>query len=46
MSYRDTVFYRYHCDTQHTVAKLKSTQWFLDWANKPDPFRHYEGAYL
>lgn len=43
-SFRDAAFYRYHCHTKHTVAKLYSNQWYLDWDNQPNPFRHYVGA--
>ena len=34
----------YHNFTKHTAEKLRRTQHFLDWANMPDPFRHYEGV--
>src|SRR6202050_4717598 len=34
----------YHEFTKHTVEKLRRTQHFLDWANMPNPFRHYEGV--
>ncbi len=34
----------YHNLTKHTAEKLRRTQHYLDWANMPDPFRHYEGA--
>ncbi len=44
--FRDTTFYRYHCDTKHTLARLYSHPHFLDWANQPNPFRHYDGAEL
>ena len=36
----------YHESTKHTVESLRRTQRLLDWANMPDPFRHYEGAPL
>lgn len=39
-----TVFYRYHNSTKHTAKKLMSGGSYLDWANQPDPFRHYHGA--
>jgi len=34
----------YHEFTKHSVQSLRRTQHFLDWANMPDPFRHYEGV--
>jgi SagB-type dehydrogenase family enzyme len=34
----------YHELTKHTVETLRRTQHYLDWANMPDPFRHYEGV--
>jgi SagB-type dehydrogenase family enzyme len=34
----------YHESTKHTVGSLKLAREVLDWANMPDPFRHYEGA--
>ena len=34
----------YHEFTKHSVASLRRVQHVLDWANMPDPFRHYEGA--
>ena len=39
MAWRD-----YHEFTKHTVEKLRRAQHFLDWANMPNPFRHYEGV--
>lgn len=39
MSWRE-----YHEFSKHTVEKLRHTQYYLDWANMPDPFRHYEGV--
>jgi SagB-type dehydrogenase family enzyme len=36
----------YHEATKHSHASLQSNVHFLDWANMPDPFRHYEGAPL
>jgi SagB-type dehydrogenase family enzyme len=36
----------YHEFTKHTVEKLRRAQHFLDWANMPNPFRHYEGVPL
>ncbi len=34
----------YHEATKHTVEGLRRAQQSLDWANMPDPFRHYEGV--
>lgn len=34
----------YHEATKHTPERLRASRHFLDWANMPDPFRHYEGA--
>lgn len=34
----------YHEYSKHSVEKLRRTQHYLDWANMPDPFRHYEGV--
>ena len=34
----------YHESTKHTVASLRRSQHFLDWAGMPDPFRHYAGV--
>jgi SagB-type dehydrogenase family enzyme len=36
----------YHESTKHSAESLRRTQHFLDWANMPNPFRHYEGAPL
>ena len=33
----------YHESTKHSVEALRRAQHVLDWANMPDPFRHYEG---
>ena len=33
----------YHESTKHSVESLRAPH-FLDWANMPDPFRHYEGV--
>jgi SagB-type dehydrogenase family enzyme len=35
-------FYKYHALTKHTVEKLLSSQYSLDWNNEPDPFRIYK----
>ena len=32
----------YHESTKHSVESLRRTPHILDWANMPDPFRHYE----
>src|ERR1035437_9511838 len=34
----------YHEATKHSVESLRRERQVLDWANMPDPFRHYEGA--
>lgn len=34
----------YHEATKHSVESLRSAWHVLDWANMPDPFRHYEGV--
>ncbi|MDQ6759153.1 MAG: SagB/ThcOx family dehydrogenase [Acidobacteriota bacterium] len=34
----------YHEATKHTAEGLRRAQHSLDWANMPDPFRHYEGV--
>jgi hypothetical protein len=34
----------YHELTKHSVESLRRTQHYLDWANIPNPFRHYEGV--
>src|SRR3984957_7321890 len=36
----------YHEFTKHTVEKLRRLQHYLDWANLPNPYRHYEGVPL
>lgn len=35
---------RYHEITKHTPERLRASRHWLDWANMPSPFRHYEGA--
>src|SRR5947208_6237158 len=35
---------RYHESTKHSVESLRPVRHTLDWANMPDPFRHYEGV--
>src|SRR5579863_964182 len=34
----------YHEVTAHSVESLRRSRHYLDWANMPDPFRHYEGV--
>src|SRR5579872_2568079 len=34
----------YHESTKHSVESLRWEPHVLDWANMPDPFRHYEGV--
>jgi SagB-type dehydrogenase family enzyme len=34
----------YHELTKHSAQSLRQTQHYLDWANMPNPFRHYEGV--
>jgi SagB-type dehydrogenase family enzyme len=34
----------YHDATKHSPESLRQSQHFLDWANLPHPFRHYEGV--
>ena len=34
----------YHESTKHSVESLRRTAYVLDWANMPNPFRHYEGV--
>ena len=34
----------YHQSTKHTAESIRSSRHFLDWANMPDPFRHYENV--
>lgn len=46
MGVMQTYFYRYHSLTKHTAEKLFASGRSLDWANQPNPFRHYEGAEL
>jgi hypothetical protein len=33
-----------HESTKHSVESLRQSPHVLDWANMPDPFRHYEGV--
>lgn len=41
---KSTVFYQYHHKTKHTVEKLRSSNYRLDWGSQPNPFLHFEGA--
>ncbi|MGI8742760.1 MAG: SagB/ThcOx family dehydrogenase [Bryobacteraceae bacterium] len=34
----------YHESTKHSVESLRRARGGLDWANMPDPFRHYKGV--
>src|SRR5687767_13876063 len=34
----------YHGITKHSVTSLRRAPHVLEWANMPDPFRHYEGV--
>jgi hypothetical protein len=34
----------YHEATKHSVESLSRARRVLDWANMPDPFRHYDGV--
>jgi SagB-type dehydrogenase family enzyme len=38
------IWRKYHQATKHTPELLRQNRHFLDWANMPDPFRHYEGV--
>lgn len=35
---------QYHDTTKHNLESLRRTGHTLDWANMPDPFRHYQGV--
>lgn len=35
---------QYHEFTKHSAESLRRRPHVLDWANRPDPFRHYEGV--
>jgi SagB-type dehydrogenase family enzyme len=37
-------WHEYHDATKHSPASLRHSPHFLDWANLPNPFRHYEGV--
>jgi SagB-type dehydrogenase family enzyme len=34
----------YHELTKHSAESVRRTHRYLDWANMPDPFRHYQGV--
>src|ERR1700683_3249117 len=34
----------YHESTKHSTESLRRSEHTLEWANMPDPFRHYEGV--
>ena len=36
--------FAYHEATKHTRESVRRSRHMLDWANMPDPFRHYEGV--
>jgi len=40
----DMTWREYHELTKHSAESLRRTQHYLDWANMPNPFRHYEGV--
>src|SRR6202171_5828802 len=40
----DMTWREYHEFTKHSVESLRRAPHVLDWANMPDPFRHYEGV--
>ncbi|MGA7921288.1 MAG: SagB/ThcOx family dehydrogenase [Candidatus Acidiferrales bacterium] len=37
-------WHEYHEFTKHTLDKLRGLQHYLDWANMPNPFRHYDAV--
>jgi SagB-type dehydrogenase family enzyme len=37
-------WHEYHDSTKHSAESLRRAPHILDWANMPDPFRHYEGV--
>jgi SagB-type dehydrogenase family enzyme len=44
-THRPAITWRdYHEATKHSVESLKGARRVLDWANMPNPFRHYEGV--
>ena len=38
------VVFAYHQRTKHHFNRYARSPGYLDWANQPNPFRHYEGA--
>ena len=40
------VWREYHEATKHSVESLRRSPHYLDWANIPNPFRHYQGVPL
>lgn len=41
-----SIWRSYHDLTKHSSESLRRNRHWLDWANMPDPFRHYDGAPL
>src|SRR5579872_6736742 len=41
---RTMTWREFHQSTKHSVDSLRRAPHGLDWANMPDPFRHYEGV--
>jgi SagB-type dehydrogenase family enzyme len=37
---------RYHQETKHHLFRYARALGYMDWANQPNPFRHYRGATL
>lgn len=42
--FKETISYRYHQFTKHTLQSLHSSSHRLDWNLQPDPFRRYDGS--
>ena len=40
----ESISYRFHVLTKHTIESLMSGGHYLDWANQPNPFRSYADA--
>ena len=38
------IWREYHQATKHSIESLRRARHVLDWANMPDPFRHYDGV--
>lgn len=36
--------FSYHNETKHAPGRYARSLGYMDWANQPDPFRHYEGS--